>query len=543
MATVAQHMKFEAPKRVKRQTKHLVVPFGAHARFKDRSYAFDSRKAVNGHMLIGGPSGTGKSHQLNRIVLNLAEQGAQVFVVDVHDDLGDFSDLVPFRTKPIADNLVQSIHFGEQSEYGLPPLDLLDDPEGGPRKRANSFISLLERQGVLGPKQKTALFRLLMDLYKIHGFMPDDPKTWSLTYDTRARSTQSKSVNPRPGFVGLPRLNWYDRSDEEKKELKAAYGLQFNGSNPESKFWEMPVDHPLAEDAVAKWGVLQGKRFPTLSDLRRHLWDRLVMMKTGQSAPAIRAFCDVMKLASSRAKLRDRKLSEHDAEQRAKIEARLAKAQDEAVLAFKTGLEKVDSGQELEELLLWDSADSVKGLFDRIEALERSGIFKGTSPQFDDSVPIHRFRIKSLSDAEQALFVDVLLENIFMAAKARGEADGPDTFILIDEAHKFVVEDGDHIINRIVKEARKFGIGIILASQAFVHFSDDLLMSSGLKLVLGCPEMFREPMRRKLGLDMVELGTRKVNPLALIRPKDTAMISISTAGENTPMADIKICAE
>jgi hypothetical protein len=138
------------------------------------------------------------------------------------------------------------------------------------------------------------------------------------------------------------------------------------------------------------------------------------------------------------------------------------------------------------------------------------------------------------------LFVDVLLEHIFAQAKARGEADGPDTFILLDEAHKFVVDDGDHIINRIVKEARKFGIGIILASQAFVHYSDDLLMSSGLKLVLGCPEMYREPMRRKLGLDMLDLRGKKVNPLALIRPKDTAMISIATAGENSPMADIKI---
>jgi hypothetical protein len=50
-------------------------------------------------------------------------------------------------------------------------------------------------------------------------------------------------------------------------------------------------------------------------------------------------------------------------------------------------------------------------------------------------------------------------------------------------------------------------------------------------------------MRRKLGLEMVELkGGKKVNPLSLIRPKDTAMISISTSGENAPMADIKIFA-
>ena len=285
------------------------------------------------------------------------------------------------------------------------------------------------------------------------------------------------------------------------------------------------------------------KRFPTLADVRRHLWDRLVMMKTGQSAPAIRAMDKVMALASKRARLRSRKLNAAGEEDLEKLESTLFKAQADSLVAFREGMELVDSGQELEELLLWDSADAIKGLFDRIESLERSGIFKGEPPPFDLSVPIWRFNIKSLSDDEQMLFVDVLLERIFMEAKSRGEADGPDTFILLDEAHKFVVDDGEHIINRIVKESRKFGVGLILSSQAFVHFSDDLLMSSGLKLVLGCPEMYREPMRRKLGLEMVELrGGKKVNPLSLIRPKDTAMISISISGENMPMADIKIIA-
>lgn len=536
---MAQQPHYEAVSRVKRHVKQLVVNFGTHARFTNQTFAFDSAKAVNAHMLVAGPSGAGKSHQLNRVILSLAEQGAkQIFVIDIHGDLGDFSDLEPFRKTPVPRGLVHSINFGEQTRYGLPPLDLLDDPDGGPRKRANAFINLLERQGALGPKQKTALFRLLIDLYKQHGFMMDDPRTWSLSYDPRPE--KFKTATPRPGMISLPGLNWFDKSEAEKKALKEDYGVKFNG---DSKVWESPENHPLAVEAEERWGNKGGKRFPTLADVRRHLWDRLVMMKTGQSAPAIRAFSKVMALASSRARMRSRKLNASGADDIDKLEMMLGKARADALEAFEEGMEKVDSGQELEDLILWDSADSVKGLFDRIESLERSGIFKGEPPPFDDGVPIWRYNIKSLSDDEQQLFVDVLLENIFIAAKSRGEANGPDTFILLDEAHKFVVDEGDHIINRIVKESRKYGVGLILASQAFVHFSDDLLMSSGLKLVLGCPEMFREPMRRKLGLDMVELKSgKKVNPLSLIRPKDTAMISISTAGENAPMTDIKIIA-
>jgi hypothetical protein len=526
------------PARHKRRAPKIVIPFGKHSRF-DKHYAFDSSAAINGHMLMAGPSGSGKSHQLNRVILSLAEQGAQIHTIDVHGDLGDFSDIARHRAHPIPDNLVQTIEFGEHTPHGLPPLDLL--PGIGPRRRANSFINLLERQSVLGPKQKTALFRMLMDLYQQHGFLQEDPKTWTLEYDPRRKA--ARVVTPRPGMIALPDLNWFDKSQTEKDSLKADYGLKFNGEGS-TKFWEVAEDHPRAAEAQERWGSSDAKRYPTLADVRRHLWDRLVMMKTGQSAPAIRALDKVMKLAATRARLRTKKINEALQDDLDKLEAQLGKAQSESMDAFKDGMEKLDNGHELEDLLLWDSADAVKGLFDRIEALERSGIFKGTPPLYDTGIPVKRYDIRDLSDPEQVLFVDVLLEHIFAIAKARGEADGPDTFILLDEAHKFVVDDGDHIINRIVKEARKFGIGIILASQAFVHFSDDLLMSSGLKVVLGCPEMYREPMRRKLGLDMVTLKSsgNKVNPLSLIRPKDTAMISITTAGENSPMADIKIVA-
>lgn len=524
-----------APIRVKRKTPHIVVPFGNHARF-DKHYAYDSRLGINGHMLMAGPSGSGKSHQLNRVILSLAEQGAQVFVVDVHGDLGDFSDIAPHRATPIPNNLVQTIDFGEHTPNGLPPLDLL--PGIGPRKRANSFINLLERQSVLGPKQKTALFRLLMDLYQQHGFQQEDPKTWTLDYDPRRKAV--RTLIPRPGMIALPDLNWFEKSQTEKDTLKADYGLKFNG---EGKFWEIAEDHPRAEEAKERWGTSDAKRYPTLADVRRHLWDRLVMMKTGQSAPATRALDRVMSLAAKRARLRTKKLNEALQEDLDKLESQLGKAQAESLDAFKEGMEKLDNGQELEDLLLWDSADAIKGLFDRVEALDRSGIFKGEPPRYNDRIPVARHDIRDLSDPEQVLFVEVLLEHLFAQAKARGEAEGPDTWILLDEAHKFVVEDGDHIINRIVKEARKFGLGIILASQAFVHFSDDLLMSSGLKVVLGCPDIYREPMRRKLGLDMVQLRNgSKVNPISLIKPKDTAMISLTTAGENSPMTDIKIVA-
>jgi DNA helicase HerA-like ATPase len=448
----------------RRQAPRLLIPFGSPVRAGGAEFSWDSQTAINGHMAFCGPSGTGKSYQLIRVMDLLAKQGARIRVVDIH---GDLQCSAPSCT----------VKFSEQTRYGLPPLEVLDDPDvGGVRRRANSFINLLERQGALGPRQKTALFRLIVDLYAKYGFRIDDARSWSLDYDPR--------------------------SDQ----------------------------------------VLVPKRHPTLADLKAHLWERLVMMKTGQTAPAVRAFDRVLATARQRARLRGKKLKGADNdEQLDAIEVQLEKARADAEIAFVEGMSAIDNGTELEELILWDSADSVQSLYDRIEALERAGIFRGTPPPFDPKVSVWRYDLTSLTDDEQQLFVDCLLEREYVEAKQRGHADGPDTFIVIDEAHKFVVDDGDHILNRLVKEARKFGVGLILASQSFVHFSDDLLMSSSVRLVLGCPEMYREPMRRKLGLEMIKPRVGKpVNPLASLRPKETALVSITASGEARPMMEITL---
>lgn len=522
--------------RTKRVTPRIIIPFGAHARF-GKPVAFDSDSAVNAHMLVAGPSGTGKTHQLNRIIFALAEQGARVIVIDPHGDLGEPGDIERLRGRPFPGGLVQTVKFGEQTRYGLPPLDVVDDPEGGPRRRANSFVSLMERQGALGARQRTALFRLLMDLYRRHGFHAEDPRTWSLDFDPRPPRKTRQPIEARPGKILLPGLDWFEFSDSERQNLKQLYSLTFNSN---SRCWECPQDHQLAREAFDKWGGDHKKRQPTLSDLKHLLWDRLVAMKMGQSAPAVRSLEKVMSLAQRRNRLANQR---NKAEQQNldDIEDKLAKAREESLEIYKNGLEQIDSGKELEELIIWDNSDAIKSLYDRIESLEACGIFKGDPAPFDAATPIWRYNIKSLTDEEQQLFVEVLLERVFADIKAKGEATGPDTFVLLDESVKFIVHDNDHVINRIINEARKYGLGIIMGSQAFMHFSDNQLISAAVKLVLGCPEMYREPMRRKLALDMVKLNNGStVNPLALIKPKQTAMVSIATAGTSGSMQDIDI---
>src|SRR3546814_3230789 len=85
-------------------------------------------------------------------------------------------------------------------------------------------------------------------------------------------------------------------------------------------------------------------------------------------------------------------------------------------------------------------------------------------------------------------------------AKARGQRDNPDTFIIIDEAHKFMSPDNEHIMNRMAREVRKFGVGLILVSQNFDHFPEDLIANSAMTMILGLHDMHHDRAARRLGL-------------------------------------------
>lgn len=439
----------------------ISIPFGKRIR-DDMPVVWDSKTAINGHMLISGPTGTGKTYLLNKVMGELARQGiGRIHVINVHGDL----------CRGLPEHLVQEFTFSEQSPWGLQPLELLDDADiGGVRRRALAFIALLARQGALGQRQRPALFRLLIDGYARFGFLADDPKTWGLEFDPRG--------------------------------------------NPTNK-----------------------KRYPTLKDLKASVWAKLVMMRTGQTHACVVAIERVMTLAKKRAQLR-KHLGGFMGEDLEKTEVALKKAQEDAVEAFKEGMETVDSGTEVKDAILWNNADGIQSLYDRLEALDMSGIFKGNPAPFSDRMCIHNYNIKSLDVKEQQLFVDCILERIYVGAKRRGESDGPMEFVFLDEADSFTTDDPDHIINRLVKEMRKFGIGMVLGGQSFEHFSNDLLTNSAVKVVLGCPEMVLEQTRKRLGVSMMTLKGEKVNPLTLIRPQQTAFAGVTTMGRTSAISAI-----
>lgn len=397
-------------------------------------------RTINGHGLIVGSSGVGKTHRLRLMATHLAnEYRARVIIIDVHGDIN-----IPGEHR---------VHFTESSKYGLNPLKINPDPNsGGVRRRIRTFLSMLKRTSVaLGVRQEAALTRLLEDLYARNGFDPKDYRTWD------------------------PRRN------------------------------------PNVKGRSAQHGV-----YPNISDLKKFTAFKLKQLKTGAGGEAFKAFNELSKTIKA---LNNQSLKNSENDQKDELDTRLEKLRYKAIETYTNAMKEMKTGDELNDLIRYSNIEVLNTVLDRIDHLDKAGIFKDHPPAMDPNTPVHVYDIHSIGRDEQKMFLEILLEEIWLEAKSAGQTSRPETFIIIDEASIFVSDDPDHIINILIREARKFGIGILFASQSINHFSEDVLANCGLKLILGVDQMFISSMARMLRVDAKLIDNIKPRVSALIQCK------------------------
>jgi hypothetical protein len=158
---------------------------------------------------------------------------------------------------------------------------------------------------------------------------------------------------------------------------------------------------------------------------------------------------------------------------------------------------------------------------ERLESLNAIGIFRPEPPPFDANASVWRYDLRALAADEARLFVEFALGDLFRQARRRGIQDQVVEVVVLDEAHQFFTDDPDNPINRLAKEARKFGLALVCASQSPTHFSEDFLANVAMTVILGIHEMYWDGAVRKL----------KVDPKTLryIRPKRTLAVQIKTS--------------
>lgn len=389
----------------------MKVLLGKYFGKEEHPLIWDSQKLVNGHVLIVGKSGTGKTYRIKNILNQLVDQAEsgklRVHILDIHGDIE-----VPSASV---------VKFSEQTRYGFNPLIINPDPDfGGVRKRIQSFMATLTRTGHrLGSKQENVLRKLLEEVFYANGFKDNDSSTWIVRKDDRNRKN------------------------------------------------------------------------PTLEDVVRYSQYKLKSMFLGTSNKCVSILEKINKNQDKiNRKIKFAKNNAFDKNEVEEIEKEIEVLKEQAKELFAQYLDNINTGSELTDLLTYDSKDVVKSVVDKLENLYSIGIFTKNTPPFDLKNPFWRYDLRALGKQEKTLFVSFLLENIFNKAVERGEQNDIREIVVIDEAHLFISDDADNPINVIAKEARKFGLGIIAASQSTTHFSIDFLSNVSTKIILGLDEMF-----------------------------------------------------
>lgn len=467
---------------------------------------WDSHNVTNLNFLLTGMSGSGKTHQVRRIINNLStsalKEGNTDFkahVFDVHGDIRCMNESL--------------VTYSENSGFGINPLTLSTDPEyGGVRKRIQSFINTISKStSKLGTRQEAVISSLLEDLYGYYGFHKDKPETWGL--DSIHHGDDGVV------FIDVP----FEMKDVAKKlgarwnPGKKSWYVVADKYNPET-FAEFPINRDVDTQTF--------KTYPSLEEASKFIYGKMEESFLGIGKDGMEAVQHFHKATAKYNKILAQSHYTKNGHSYA-TEAEL-KAIESASLLVKEAVdaylaEKVTE-KTLKDAILYTSLDTLTSIHQRINNMLESGVFRSTPPPLDPSMPVHRHNLRPLSHEEQKMFILFSLERIFEEAVQKGEVK-PGTIrhaIVVDEAAKFFDNDPRNPLNYIALEGRKFGISLICSSQSPSHFSEDFLGSVATKLILGLDEMHWEASKRKL----------KINPerMKYIIPQKEMLVQIKQNG-------------
>jgi type IV secretory pathway VirB4 component len=121
-----------------------------------------------------------------------------------------------------------------------------------------------------------------------------------------------------------------------------------------------------------------------------------------------------------------------------------------------------------------------KGLQIKLAATFQYGVF--SRPQIDLSAgKLIRVDLSKLPPELGAIAAEAILKQTMDAHRLAGESSALKTFIFVDEAKEL---KGSKTLDRITADGRKYGLGVVLATQRETHISPDVLANTATKILL-----------------------------------------------------------
>src|SRR6185437_1630976 len=144
---------------------------------------------------------------------------------------------------------------------------------------------------------------------------------------------------------------------------------------------------------------------------------------------------------------------------------------------------------------------NVRNLNLRVQPLFETGVFlENTDPRGFEAVleETHVLRLSNLATPELMVAVSrFALQKLYADMLAKGPTTEMRVFAVVDEAHKLSYEE---TLTELIREARKYGVGILLASQSVKDFDRVVFDMVGTKIALQLEGDDAKVMAENLGL-------------------------------------------
>ena len=412
----------------------------------------------NYNILITGTSGSGKTTLLKEVIKYLENQNKVIHVLDIKGDVT--------TGLPSENNLVFKTR---ASEIGISAFEFIFDVDhGGPRTQAIEIVEMMKRSFLpgMGGLQKGVLLQIILDLYKIHGFIDDDPTTWGMDLPKEEFSKRLPTIADMEEFViGVMELVSEGADSDFMKYLKK----------------------------VGKQAV---KHKSKISQLNRSIEEVKLAPEDYDSDKLDELYEKKKAIENEVALLKDTFME--------KSEEAFEYFYDNGANPFNQALRDANKEKKYKDLdLKYYSKSSTMAVLGSLQThlktLVISGVFSGNTPNVIAGV--NRYYIKDLSQSVQVFFVDAIVRKIFRAVRNRGDYHKLseeykqkrgrlcDHFIVIDEAQVIAptgkdAKDPTSGLNRVVSEARGYGLGLILLTQTAANLSEHIRKNTATKIIL-----------------------------------------------------------
>lgn len=227
-------------------------------------------KLPNGHVVLIGASGSGKTQSLKSLAYELPKlfPAVRLAIIDFHGD------------QSLPGEVCYPLDM--ESPHGINPLTIdLDTKGGGPALQAIAVAAIFRKSLVMGANQEGLLIDILTSCYRNKGITQDNPTSWTQTPPTFADVRREIEGRIEDGC-----------KDSEKLALKLAatfeYGI-FDRKQP-------PLDAPIIRFDLSALGKVPGLGAIAAESLVKQLMDsHRIMGETSDKSPRTYIFIDEAK--------------------------------------------------------------------------------------------------------------------------------------------------------------------------------------------------------------------------------------------------------